>query len=370
LPDDLAHGPLLALYDDVAAALAARGEQLRVELDTLLRAEPSLKIHAVTLRLKDRSSLEGKLARPDRSYADLWDVTDLVGLRVTTYFEDAVDRVGGLLEQHLPIDLSRSTDKRRRRDASAFGYRSLHYVCRLGADGAALPAEACCEIQIRTVLDHAWAEIEHDLGYKSRDTVPAAARRRLTRLAGLLELADQEFLAIRRELDDYAKALPDRIAAEGDAVALDRLSLQALLDCDEVRDLDLAIARSLGRDLGTEPFFPPYLLRMLAFAGIRSVASARAGARTHATTIVEMVRPYFAFAWREWRLSPARMNEIPRGYSLFFLVHASVLHDAERGLDKVERLTHLYGELDYPDDARAAQRVATSLVEAFGEAKG
>ena len=58
------------------------------------------------------------------------------------------------------------------------------------------------------MLDHAWAEIEHDLGYKARDTVPAAARRRLSRLAGLLEMADQEFVAIRRDLDEYAAALP------------------------------------------------------------------------------------------------------------------------------------------------------------------
>ncbi len=371
MEDDLAHAPLLARYDEVASELAARGEELRGELEALLVAETALKIHSVTLRLKDRTSLAKKLARPDKSYTDLFDVTDLVGLRVTTYFEDAVDRVGNLLEARLPIDLSRSTDKRRRRDANAFGYRSLHYVCRLakgtGAPKpeAALQASACCEVQIRTVLDHAWAEIEHDLGYKARDAVPAAARRRLTRLASLLELADQEFLAIRRDLEHYAKTLPERIAVEEDAIALDRLSLEALLHCDEVRELDVAIAHTLGRDLGSEPFFPPYLLRMLAFAGIRTVAEARAGARAHARAIVDMVRPYFAFAWREWRLSPAQMKAIPLGYSLFFLVHASVLHDAERGLDKVERLTHLYGELDYPDDVRAAQRVASALVEAF-----
>jgi len=371
LSDGTAYGTLLARYDDVAAALAARGEQLRAEIERMLRAEPSLKIHAVTLRLKDRESLAKKLARPDKRYEDLWDVTDLVGLRITTYFEDAVDRVGSLLEAKLSLDLSRSTDKRRKLDAGAFGYRSLHYVCRLGAESAhSLPSEACGEVQIRTVLDHAWAEIEHDLGYKAREAVPAAARRRLNRLASLLELADQEFLAIRRDLEEYAETLPERIAEQSDAVALDRLSLQALLHCDEVRDLDVAIAGTLERELGAEPFFPPYLLRMLAFAGIRTVAQARQGTRLHRQAIIDMVRPYFAFAWREWRLSPAQMNEIPLGYSLFFLVHACVLHDAHRGLDKVERLTHLYGELDYPDDVRAAQRVATALVEAFHPASG
>lgn len=367
MSDDPAHAPLLARYDAVADALALRAEEMRTDIEQMLASEPGLKIHAVTLRLKDRASLAKKLARPDKSYADLWDVTDLVGLRVTAYFEDAVDRVGHLLEARLPIDLARSTDKRRRRDAAAFGYRSLHYVCRLATpQHAGLPDAACCEVQIRTVLDHAWAEIEHDLGYKARDAVPAGVRRRLTRLASLLELADQEFLAIRRDLEDYQAALPDRIAAEGDRVALDRLSLEALLQCDEVRALDEAIAASLDRNLGREPFFPPYLLRMLAFAGIRTVGEARAGTRENEATIARMVKPYFAFAWKAWRLSPAAMHEIPRGYSLFFLVHAKVLRDAERGLDKVERLAQLYGEIDYPDDAREAQRVATELVAAFG----
>ena len=57
-------------------------------------------------------------------------------------------------------------------------------------------------MQIRTVLQHAWAEFEHDIRYKG--TVPPEhARdfdRRFTLAAGLLELADQEFTTIRERL--------------------------------------------------------------------------------------------------------------------------------------------------------------------------
>ncbi len=365
---------LLEEYDRSLPLLRARGERLRDELSSLLATDAGLKVHSVTLRIKSRGSLEHKLARPDRSYASLWSVTDLIGLRVIVYFETAVDTIGKLLEAHLPIDFAHSIDKRRR-DSATFGYRSLHYVCRavgsasaeVDASAEVLPAEASFEVQVRTVLEHAWAEIEHDLGYKSGAAVPVTVQRRLHRLAGLLELADQEFGAIRDDLRDYVRVLPTRIEAEGDSVLLDRLSLGALLDCAEVQDLDRVIAVTLERDLGDEPFYPDYLLKMLAFSGIRSVGEARAGIARHADLIAQMVQPYFAFAWQTWQLSPEQMNRVFRGYSLFFLAHAEVLAAPALGIGKVERLARLYRELDYPDDERAAQRVASKLVDAFGE---
>ena len=48
------------------------------------------------------------------------------------------------------------------------------------------------EIQIRTVMQHAWAEIEHDLGYKSKEDIPDKYRRQFSILAGLIELADDK----------------------------------------------------------------------------------------------------------------------------------------------------------------------------------
>jgi ppGpp synthetase/RelA/SpoT-type nucleotidyltranferase len=353
---------ILEAFDASRAALAERGEEVRAELAGWL-AGSGQKVHSVTLRMKSRESLASKLARPDKSYGCLTDVTDLVGVRVITYFEDAVDAIGRIVEARLPVDFEHSADKRRRRDAGAFGYRSLHYVCELG--GASVPAGIRFEIQVRTVLEHAWAEIEHDLGYKAREATPAAARRRLLRLAGLLELADQEFVAIRRELDEYAAALPRRIEADPEAVPLDRLSLLALLDVPEVVELDRAIAAEVGKELGDAPFFPEYLLRMLASSGVRTVAEARAGVAARAASIRAMVRPYFAFTFRTWSLSPDHMARVYRGYSLFFLAHAEVLAAPSLGIDKVDRLARLYRELDYPDDERAAQSVAKTLVEAL-----
>jgi ppGpp synthetase/RelA/SpoT-type nucleotidyltranferase len=356
---------LLADYDRVADALRGRAEAVRDHLERLLMAEPGLKLHSVTVRLKTRESLERKLARPDRTYARLWDVTDLIGVRIIAYFEDGVERVARRIEAALPVDFMHSIDKRRRRDAGGFGYSSLHYVCALDDGTAGLGRDARFEIQVRTVLEHAWAEIEHDLGYKTVDTVPATLRRRLNRLAGILELADQEFVAIRNGLEAYARELPARIVRAEEAVPLDRLSLATLLECEEAQALDAEVAHVLSKALGDEPFFPEYLLRMLAHTGIATVQEARAGLLRHRAEIAAMVRPYFAFAWATWRLSPEQMARLPRGYCLFFLAHARVIHASALGIDKVERLARLYRELDYPDDHAAAQRVASDLVAAL-----
>ncbi len=351
---------LLAAYDEVAPALRARAEAIARQIDGLLAADPQLKVHSVSFRVKSRASLAQKLARPDKSYDDLFSITDLVGVRVITYFTDAVDRVGEIIEGHLPVDFRHSIDKRHR-PTTEFGYRSLHYVCR--ADGE-LPPRARFEIQVRTVLEHAWAEIEHDLGYKATEEIPDGVRRRLNRLAGLLELADQEFGAIRSDLESYARSLPARIESSG-PVGLDRFSLVAVLDCLEAKELDSRIASVVERELGDDPFFPDYLVRMLGASGVRTTEEARRGIRDYERAIVSMVQPYFELSERLWQLSPKRMPSVPRGYCLFFLAHVEVLRASALRLEKIERLARLYHQLDYPDDPRAAHEVARMLVDAF-----
>lgn len=86
-----------------------------------------------------------------------------------------------------------------------------------------------CEIQIRSVLQHAWAEIEHDIGYKSEITIPKEMRRSFSRIAGLLEIADKEFDSIRQALKEYENNVHVQIDddnfsdSELDAVILDTL---------------------------------------------------------------------------------------------------------------------------------------------------
>jgi ppGpp synthetase/RelA/SpoT-type nucleotidyltranferase len=166
----MSHEALFAAYDAHRAALDETARKLEGELRRHLD-EARVPVHFVTSRVKERDSLAKKLARPEKTYRALWDVTDLVGLRVATYFEDVVHDAARLIEDRFQVDFRHSADKLRFSDVGRFGYRSLHYVCRL-PDAPGLPAEFRFEIQLRTVLQHAWAQVEHDLGSKATATVP------------------------------------------------------------------------------------------------------------------------------------------------------------------------------------------------------
>lgn len=187
----------------------AFGKRLQGLLGSILQDE-GIGIHSITYRVKDPTQLEEKLTRPGKHYERLADVTDLLGLRIITYFADDVDRVVKVVDREVEIDAERSVDKRPLNDPDRFGYASVHRICKLPEVRTQLAeyrafADLRCEIQIRSILQHAWAEIEHDLGYKAANGIPVHLRRRFSMLAGLLELADDQFMRLRDDLTRYAE---------------------------------------------------------------------------------------------------------------------------------------------------------------------
>jgi len=172
-------------------------------IDRVLEAK-DITFHSVTSRAKDPESLRKKATAEGKDYVDLSEITDLAGARVITYFPSQVDKVVSALRGEFTVDEANSTDKRHDDNPSVFGYASVHLVVEFDAGRASLPEYKQfqglkCEVQVRTVLQHAWAEIEHDIVYKSEDAIPFELRRRFACLAGMLELADKEFEAIRTD---------------------------------------------------------------------------------------------------------------------------------------------------------------------------
>jgi len=356
---------LLEAYDRHASAFRAAGERALLVLRQALR-DHGLNPHALTWRVKERESFCHKIGRPDRTYGALWDVTDVLGLRVSTLFEDEVERVAEVIEAKFAVDLANSTDKRVTGEAARFGYRSVHYVVRLderlGCEEL-VRAGARFEIQLRTVLQDAWAEIEHDLGYKAKSAVPEGIRRRFSRVASLLELADDEFVSIRRELAAYAADVDRRMQDPSAPLPLDPIALESLLRGEAVRHLDARVAAILEKPLSDEVFFSDYLLKMLRHAGLRDTAEVARAVDEHGDQACALVMPYFDFARFTYKLTARNLTEVQRGYSLFFLAHVLVLRSSALDLTKVERFAAFYRELDYPNDPKLAQQVAHALVE-------
>jgi putative GTP pyrophosphokinase len=211
---------------------------------TQLLHEKGFRFHTIERRTKSLNSLGTKLGKSPEKYQDLSDISDLCGVRVITYFADDVDPIAAAIAEEFSIDWKRSEDKRKPTEPERFGYASLHYVANLSPNRKGLTeykrfANLVVEIQLRSVLQHAWAEIEHDLGYKSPQAIPASIRHQFSRLAGLMELGDTEFMRIRLDLTTYQRNVSTQVKTAPSDVLIDRLSVQSLIASNKrVKELD------------------------------------------------------------------------------------------------------------------------------------
>lgn len=180
-----------------------------VALLTDLIDEAGINYLTVSGRAKSPASFAAKARRYEeegREADPRTEITDQVGTRIITYVRSDVEAVADLLREHFTILDDRDMGKETASEGR-FGYSSRHLLISLdppGPDGQRPPYDPtrCISVQLRTVLQHAWAEFEHDVRYKG--TVPPEQvpdlDRRFTLAAGLLELADNEFTTIRDRL--------------------------------------------------------------------------------------------------------------------------------------------------------------------------
>lgn len=200
-------------------------------------SKAGIRIAGLESRIKTESSLIGKLLLKGTKYKSLADVTDIVGFRVVTFYPDDVDKVASVIDRYYEIDWDNSVDKRKLHDIDSFGYLSLHYVCRMPD----MPYRM--EIQMRTLMQHAWANMYHDIGYKSGVEIPKEYIRNMNRLAGMLELVDAEFSRIRMEVTDYRRRMQTLVASGNlDDAQLDGETFRSYLELDPFGQLNRRIA--------------------------------------------------------------------------------------------------------------------------------
>lgn len=164
-------------------------------------------IHAIFNRTKEIESFAKKIE--NEKYTDpSKQITDLSAIRIIACVENDLYKISKFIESIFEIDYDNSIDKSKTLGTDKVGYRSIHYVAKLPTTLTRLPEykkfeNLRFEIQIRTLLQHAWAEIEHDRNYKFSGKLPEDLTRRLKVLAGVLELADREFNQIANEVEKY-----------------------------------------------------------------------------------------------------------------------------------------------------------------------
>lgn len=196
--------------------------------------EENIEYLSISGRTKNKDSAREKIRR--KSYHDLESqLTDLSGVRIIVFFESQVQQVSEKLKEIFVIDHKNSLDRDSVLGEDRIGYRSVHFVCMLGDIRKDLPEYASItdlkvEIQVRTVLQHAWAELAHDGSYKFSGELPKKIKRQLNLYSGMLELVDQGFDDISKEIDTYKSEIDRTPISEIEELEIDSINVKKYIE--------------------------------------------------------------------------------------------------------------------------------------------
>ena len=353
---------LLSEFDGKSSAYNSLASYSQRLLADLLRVE-RLNVLSIADRVKARDSLSEKLSRPGKHYENLQEVTDLVGLRVVTFFEDEVDIVAAIVAKEFELLSQYCVDRRSFAEPDRFGYKSLHYVCKLAKTRRELTETgAYCdelfEIQIRSILQHAWAEIEH-IGYKSEIAIPNEIRHRMSRVAGLLEIADREFMEVR----DESLAYKEKVAAEIRKQALLNIELNSISYLEFiatsplVRDLNEFIGNDLKLQIDTsaDPD-EDFLVECLRSVNIASIASLQDELQANFLLLKAFAKLFLCRQQEE--------SDMPMGPAISIFHLAQLVALKLGGVDRLAGFYEHHGIIGIGDSRESAEDTAATVAQA------
>nr|WP_162305441.1 hypothetical protein [Brevibacillus laterosporus] len=211
---------------------------------------------SVNHRAKKIDSFTAK-AYKDKYVDPLNEIMDLAGIRVIAYVESDVAKICKVIEEEFDIDRENSVNKSENMRLDQFGYRSVHYIAKFSPRRLQLPefniySEHKFEIQVRTILQHAWAEIEHDRNYKiNGNNLPDEKdiKRRFYLLAANLESIDRQFDEIVADIDKYEKEVTeDTISGKLGKTNINAVSLPTYLNEKLSMLIDLGLNPTLSNN--------------------------------------------------------------------------------------------------------------------------
>ena len=171
----------------------------------------------IQTRVTTIPSFTGKILRKRlRHKSPVHDFTDLCGARIIVQSRDFMDPVCNFIKANFEIDWEISHDVSQRLKENEFGYRSIHYIVSMKPGkfpsremDIVIPPEVYpdditpmkAEIQVRTMLEHCWAECSHDIEYKCSFNLPRSIKRELAAAAAFLEKTDHSLVDINSTID-------------------------------------------------------------------------------------------------------------------------------------------------------------------------
>jgi ppGpp synthetase/RelA/SpoT-type nucleotidyltranferase len=167
------------------------------QLDHAIKSQ-KIKTHSIEPRIKPFDSFADKIRK--NSLIDPFnEINDIVGLRVVCLFLSDLDKIGNIIKTI--FELIDEDNKIDNDSKDIFGYMAIHYVVRLKTipTGLQQASKTPFEIQVRTIVQDAWASISHHIAYKKDKTIPENLKRDFYALSGLFYVADQHFKMIEQE---------------------------------------------------------------------------------------------------------------------------------------------------------------------------
>ena len=312
--------------------------------------ENHLRVAGLESRIKSEQSLIGKLELKGYKYQSISDVTDIVGARIISFFCDEVDIISALVERLFDIDWDNSVDKRKTLEIDRFGYMSLHYICRIPKSMCNDPEmpqlnQYRFELQMRSTLQHTWANMYHDMGYKSDVEIPVEYQRNMNRLAGMLELADEQFSRIRKEINDYRRHVQSLVASGNfDEVPLNGDTFRSYLELKPFKRLAEKIAAINQAEI-YEDNLSPYFRIML-------------GMRMKTIGDIERLRNKYsegAYQLALLQLAGTGLDIVASSVALQNICIVAIIKQGYGEAGLMRFFSALYGETDY--NTQRAQRV-------------
>ena len=307
-------------------------EELGPKVEVIIKAalqNAAIQPHSITFRTKGAESLRKKIQdHPERKYENLTDLTDLLGVRIISYYIDEVDAIWEVMKKEFDLDEKNCVDKRETDNPNEFGYASLHLVASLGESRTRLSEYSRFsgmkfEIQIRTILQHAWAEIEHDHVYKTKSTVPPDMRRIFSRISAMLEAADLDFQRVRNVASERSQ---QQVVDES---PLDGMTVETFAEDADFLSLEKELAPYWSKAKSHHKS-DEYLRRYIPFLhelGVKTIGSLRRELKRNRNRILSYSVDRSKFINNE---------EYPIGWSLMQL--AQILFAEQGRLDGIERV--------------------------------